>query len=101
MRFEKLLVVAIEIVEHTKDWQPPINARKRGFGYRDCAQSISSTACITLTTHRVNRSRRRKKPSIGANEKFNALGFYSQAWHGQPARLNCSSTTCIAQCPAQ
>ena len=97
-------MVAIEIVETYKDWQPPINARQ-------AVASVIATVPpeylvglrgITLTNASgLNRSRRRKKTKHRARTRnsIEALGFYRQAWHGQPASIELLVDNIIAQCP--
>jgi hypothetical protein len=94
----------VEIVESYKDWRPPINAP------RAVAAALSSLPSEHLVGLRhiiltnasgLNRTRRRKKTKHRAQTRksMEALGFYRQAWQGQPASIELLVDNIVAQCP--
>jgi hypothetical protein len=97
-------ITGVEIVESYKDWQPPINASQA------VAAAVSSIPrkhlvglqrIVLTNASGLNRTRRRRKTKHqGRTRKsMEALGFYRQAWHGQPASIELLVDNIVAQCP--
>jgi len=97
-------VIGVEIVESYTDWTPPINAPQA------VAAALSSVPrdhlrglkrIVLSNASGLNRTRRREKTKHRGRTRrsMEALGFYRQAWHGQPASIELLVDNIAAQCP--